>query len=171
MKRGYTTLEFKSIVRRLRKARPGIAIASDFIVGFPGETAEDFEATMRLAAEVGFDASFSFVYSARPGTPAASLADDTPQEVKLERLQRLQALIERQAQAISAGMVGSCQRVLVDGHARKNAAELSGRTDNNRIVNFAGPESLLNRFADVVIASALPHSLRGRLPSREDAAV
>jgi tRNA-2-methylthio-N6-dimethylallyladenosine synthase len=168
MKRGYTTLEFKSIVRRLRKARPGISIASDFIIGFPGETADEFEATMRLAAEVGFDASFSFVYSPRPGTPAASLADDTPQEVKLERLQRLQALIERQAQAISAGMVGSRQRVLVDGHARKNAAELSGRTDNNRIVNFPGPQSLLNRFADVVIAGALPHSLRGRLPSPDD---
>jgi len=167
MKRGYTALEYKSIVRRLRKARPGISIASDFIVGFPGETEADFEATLRLAAEVGFDASFSFVYSPRPGTPAASLADDTPQAVKLERLQRLQALIEQQAQAISRSMVGSVQRVLVDGHARKNSAELCGRTDNNRVVNFAGPDSLLHRFTDVIIADALPHSLRGRLPVRE----
>jgi len=165
MKRGYTTLEFKSIVRRLRAVRPGIAIGSDFIVGFPGETERDFEQTMKLAADVGFDASFSFVYSRRPGTPAADLEDDTPQAVKLGRLQRLQALIESNARAISDAMVGTTVRVLVDGHAKKDPRELSGRTDNNRIVNFAGPSGLIGRFADVVIASALPHSLRGRLPA------
>ena len=163
MKRGYTALEFKSIVRRLRAARPDISLSSDFIVGFPGETEADFEATLRLVEEVGFDASFSFVFSARPGTPAASLADETPQERKLARLQRLQALIERQAQAIGAAMVGTRQRVLIDGHARKNVRELSGRTDNNRVVNFAGQETLLGRFADLEITQALPHSLRGRL--------
>jgi tRNA-2-methylthio-N6-dimethylallyladenosine synthase len=163
MKRGYTALEFKSIVRRLRAARPEISLSSDFIVGFPGETEADFEATLRLVDDVGFDASFSFVFSARPGTPAANLQDDTPQAHKLARLQRLQALIERQAHAISDTMVGTHQRVLIDGHARKNARELSGRTDNNRVVNFAGPEMLLGRFAEIEITQALPHSLRGRL--------
>jgi tRNA-2-methylthio-N6-dimethylallyladenosine synthase len=163
MKRGYTALEYKSIVRRLRAVRPDLALSSDFIVGFPGETDADFEATMRLIEQVGFDASFSFVFSARPGTPAASMHDDTPHEVKLARLQRLQALIERQAAAMGAAMVGTRQRVLIDSHARKDTRELSGRTDNNRVVNFAGPESLIGRFADVVITQALPHSLRGRL--------
>ncbi len=162
MKRGYTALEYKSIVRRLRRARPDICLSSDFIVGFPGETDADFEATLRLIEEVGFDASFSFVFSPRPGTPAASLADPTSAEVKLARLQRLQASIEAHAQAISAAMVGTRQRVLVDSHARKNEQELSGRTDNNRVVNFAGPPSLMGRFCDVVITQALPHSLRGR---------
>jgi tRNA-2-methylthio-N6-dimethylallyladenosine synthase len=156
-------LEFKSIVRRLRAARPDISLSSDFIVGFPGETDSDFDATLRLVDEIGFDASFSFVFSARPGTPAANLTDDTAQEIKLARLQRLQAAIERHAQAISSAMVGTRQRVLVDAHARKDARELSGRTDNNRVVNFAGPESLLGRFADIEITQALPHSLRGRL--------
>ncbi len=161
MKRGYTALEYKSIVRRLREKRPDISITSDFIVGFPGETDADFEATMRLIDEVGFDTSFSFLYSRRPGTPAAELADDTPYDVKLGRLQRLQAKIEAQAQAISRNMVGTRQRVLVDGAARKDASELSGRTDNNRVVNFRGPARLIGEFADVMVTAALPHSLRG----------
>ena len=162
MKRGYTALEYKSIIRRLRLARPNICLSSDFIVGFPGETDADFEATMRLVDEIGFDASFSFVYSARPGTPAANLVDDTAAETKLARLQQLQSTLEANARRISESMVGSCQRVLVDGHARKNALELSGRTENNRVVNFSGPEDLIGRFADVAITQALPHSLRAR---------
>jgi tRNA-2-methylthio-N6-dimethylallyladenosine synthase len=161
MKRGYTTLEYKAIVRRLRAARPGISLSSDFIVGFPGETDDDFERTMALVEELGFDASFSFIYSARPGTPAADLPDDTPAGVKLGRLQRLQARIETQAQAISAAMVGSRQRVLVEGRARKDATELSGRTSNNRVVNFAGDARLIGHFVEVEIVAALPHSLRG----------
>ena len=160
MKRGYTAVEYKSIIRRLRAVRPDICIASDFIVGFPGETEEDFAATMRLAEQVGFDASFSFVYSRRPGTPAASLADDTPQETKLERLQRLQALLNAQAQSISSAMVGSRQRILVEGPSKKDPGELSGRTENNRVVNFAGPERLVGQLIDVTITAALPHSLR-----------
>jgi tRNA-2-methylthio-N6-dimethylallyladenosine synthase len=160
MKRGYTTLEYKSIVRRLREVRPGICIASDFIVGFPGETEEDFAATMRLVEQVGFDGSFSFVYSRRPGTPAASLEDDTPQEVKLERLQRLQARLNGQAQAISDAMVGTRQRILVEGPSKKDPGELSGRTENNRVVNFAGPQRLVGQLIDVTITAALPHSLR-----------
>jgi tRNA-2-methylthio-N6-dimethylallyladenosine synthase len=165
MKRGYTVLEYKSIVRRLRAACPGISISSDFIVGFPGETEADFEATMKLIEEVGFDSSFSFIYSRRPGTPAAALPDDTPKAVKLARLQRLQARIDQQAQALSRGMVGTRQRVLVEGAARRNAAELSGRTANNRVVNFPGPQDLIGRFADVTITAALSHSLRGELPN------
>jgi tRNA-2-methylthio-N6-dimethylallyladenosine synthase len=167
MKRGYTALEYKSIVRRLRKARPDLSISSDFIVGFPGESAVVFEATMRLVEELAFDASFSFVFSPRPGTPAANLADDTPQALKLERLQRLQARIEAQSQSISQAMVGTRQRVLVDGPSRKNARELSARTANNRVVNFAGPEALVGHFVDLEITQALPHSLRGRLPARD----
>jgi tRNA-2-methylthio-N6-dimethylallyladenosine synthase len=163
MKRGYTTLEYKSIIRRLRAARPDVCLSSDFIVGFPGETDSDFEQTMQLVTELGFDASFSFIYSARPGTPAADLADETPAEVKLARLQRLQAAIERQAQAISQSMVGSVQAVLVEGSARKNVQELSGRTSNNRIVNFAGSRDLIGQFASLRITSALPHSLRGEV--------
>ncbi|MCC6535598.1 MAG: tRNA (N6-isopentenyl adenosine(37)-C2)-methylthiotransferase MiaB [Burkholderiales bacterium] len=166
MKRGYTVLEYKSIVRRLRRARPDISLSSDFIVGFPGETDADFDATLRLAEELEFDASFSFVFSARPGTPAANIEDDTPARVKLERLQRLQTLIDAQAQRISRAMVGSRQRILVDAHARKDPRELSGRTDNNRVVNFSGPESLLGRFVEVAISAALPHSLRGRWQDR-----
>jgi tRNA-2-methylthio-N6-dimethylallyladenosine synthase len=162
MKRGYTTVEYKSIVRRLRAARPDICIASDFIVGFPGETEEDFAATMRLVQQVGFDASFSFVYSRRPGTPAASLADDTAQEIKLERLQRLQALLNAQAQAISTAMVGTRQRILVEGASKKDPEELSGRTENNRVVNFAGPQRLTGQLIDVTITAALPHSLRAQ---------
>jgi tRNA-2-methylthio-N6-dimethylallyladenosine synthase len=173
MKRGYTVLEYKSIVRRLRAARPGISISSDFIVGFPGETAEDFERTMKLVADIGFDASFSFVYSRRPGTPAADLADDTPAEVKLARLQRLQAAINDEAARISTAMVGSTQRILVEGPSKKDAAELMGRTENNRIVNFAvgeHGEAAIGRMIDVRITQALPHSLRGE-PLRQEAVV
>ena len=163
MKRGYTALEYRSIIRRLREKRPDISISSDFIVGFPGETAADFEATMKLIDDVGFDASFSFIYSRRPGTPAAEFADDTPHALKLERLQRLQAKIDAQATAISGGMVGTRQRVLIEGTSKKDISELSGRTDNNRVVNFRGPERLIGEFVDVAITAALPHSLRGEL--------
>ena len=161
MKRGYTVLEYKSIVRRLRRQRPDISISSDFIVGFPGESDADFAATMKLIAEIGFDSSFSFIYSPRPGTPAAALPDDTPHPTKLARLQRLQQSIEEQAQAISRAMVGSRQRVLVDGVARKDRDELCGRTGNNRVVNFRGPRNLIGAFVDVTITAALRHSLRG----------
>jgi len=163
MKRGYSVLEFKSQVRKLRAARPNLSLSSDFIIGFPGETEDDFEKTMRLVEELDFDASFSFVYSPRPGTPAAEMADDTPPELKIERLTRLQKTIEAQALKISQAMVGTTQRVLVEGHARKDASELAGRTDNNRVVNFAGNEDLLGRFIDVTITAALPHSLRGEI--------
>jgi tRNA-2-methylthio-N6-dimethylallyladenosine synthase len=167
MKRGYTVLEFKSIVRKLYAARPDLSMSSDFIVGFPGETAADFEATMKLIEEVNFDGSFSFVYSRRPGTPAADLSDDTSQEVKLERLQRLQAQVEKQATAFGQKMVGRVEQVLVEGRARKNPAELSGRTANNRVVNFAGNARLIGSFTDVRITSALPHSLRGEVVTVE----
>jgi len=167
MKRGYSVLEYKSIVRRLRAARPGISLSTDFIVGFPGESPEEFERTLRLADEIGFDASFSFVYSARPGTPAADLVDDTPQSVKLVRLQRLQALIDANARRISEAMVGSTQRVLVEGHSRRNEAQLAGRTGNNRVVNFSGPGRLVGQFVDVTITAALPHSLRGEAVVRD----
>jgi tRNA-2-methylthio-N6-dimethylallyladenosine synthase len=163
MKRGYTTLEFKDKVRRLRAVRPDIALSSDFIVGFPGESERDFEATLALAREAGFDQSFSFLYSRRPGTPAASLPDEVGHEVKQQRLARLQAQLEAQAHAISEAMVGTRQRVLVERPATRNARELAGRTANNRWVNFAGPASLINRFADVEVTAALAHSLRGRL--------
>jgi tRNA-2-methylthio-N6-dimethylallyladenosine synthase len=163
MKRGYTVLEYKSTVRKLRAARPGLSLSSDFIVGFPGETEEDFAKLMKLIDDVGFDSSFSFVFSARPGTPAASLADDTPQAVKLERLRVLQARIETQAQAISASRVGSVQRVLVEGPSRKDATELMGRTECNRVVNFKGPARLVGRMAELTITDALPHSLRGEV--------
>ena len=171
MKRGYTTMEYKSIIRRLRAARHGISISSDFIVGFPGETDEDFEQTMKLVEDVIFDGSFSFIYSRRPGTPAASLHDDIPYEVKLERLQRLQRLLEDQTQAASRSMEGSRQRVLVDGVSRKDPNELAGRADNNRVVNFAakGRDSarLIGQFVDIDITKALPHSLRGEVASAE----
>ncbi len=163
MKRGYTVLEYKSILRRLRAVRPDIAIATDFIVGFPGETESDFEATLRLIDEVGFDNSFSFVYSPRPGTPAAALPDDTPQEVKLARLYRLQERIRASAAAISAAMVGTVQRVLVEGPSKRDPAELSGRTENNRVVNFAGHPRLIGQMIDVRITAALPNSLRGEV--------
>ena len=163
MKRGYASLEYRSIVRRLRKARPDVSLSSDFIVGFPGETAEDFEATLRLARELEFDASFSFLYSARPGTPAAALPDPVPQAEKRERLQRLQAQLEAQAAALSAAMVGNVERVLIEGPSRKNAAELAGRTANNRVVNFTGAPDPAQRFAEVRITAALAHTLRGEL--------
>jgi tRNA-2-methylthio-N6-dimethylallyladenosine synthase len=163
MKRGYTALEYKSIVRKLKAARPDLCLASDFIVGFPGETEADFEATLRLIEEVGFDASFSFLYSPRPGTPAAGMADDTPQAVKSERLHRLQALVDRQAAAISAAMVDTVQKVLVEGPSRKDPNELAGRTDNNRVVNFPAPPRLIGQMVEVRITRALPHSLRGEV--------
>jgi tRNA-2-methylthio-N6-dimethylallyladenosine synthase len=161
MKRGHTALEYKDKVRRLRAARPGISLSSDFIVGFPGETEADFEATMRLVDEIGFDASFSFIYSRRPGTPAADYPDDVSQAVKQARLARLQQRLAHQAQAISRGMVGGVERVLVEGPSRKDPAELAGRTENNRVVNFAGPADLLGRFVDIRITDARPNSLRG----------
>ncbi len=164
MKRGYTAMEYKSIVRRLRAVRPGISLSSDFIVGFPGETEDDFARLMALVEEVGFDSSFSFVFSKRPGTPAAALADDTPQAVKLARLQRLQAAIEANARRIGASRVGTVQRILVEGPSKKDPAELMGRTECNRIVNFdGGPQAarLVGRMLDVRITAALPHSLRG----------
>ena len=163
MKRGYSALEYRSILRRLRKSRPGICVSSDFIVGFPGESAADFESTLKLVRECGFDASFSFLYSPRPGTPAADLADATPQEVKLERLQRLQAVLDEGARAISAGMIGSMQRVLVEGRSTRDAAELAGRTGNNRVVNFRGRADLAGRYVEVRITEARSHSLRGEL--------
>jgi tRNA-2-methylthio-N6-dimethylallyladenosine synthase len=163
MKRGYTALEFKDKVRRLRTARPDITVSSDFIVGFPGERERDFEATLALVREVGFDQSFSFLYSRRPGTPAAALPDEVEPAAKQVRLERLQAQLDAQAQHISAAMVGSVQRVLVERHAKKNTVELAGRTASNRWVNFAGPAALIGRFADVLITEALAHSLRGRL--------
>jgi tRNA-2-methylthio-N6-dimethylallyladenosine synthase len=163
MKRGYTALEYKDKIRRLRKVRPDVTVSSDFIIGFPGETERDFEATLNLVREVGFDQSFNFIYSRRPGTPAASLPDEVPHEVKLSRLARLQEQLDLQESAISQSMVGSRQRVLVDAPAKKDARELCGRTANNRWVNFAGPRELLHRFTDVVITDALRHTLRGRL--------
>ena len=153
-------------MRRLRATNPALSISSDFIVGFPGETEQDFERTMKLIDEVAFDHSFSFVYSARPGTPAADLPDDTPQSVKLARLQRLQAAVDGHARRISESMVGSTQTVLVEGASRKDAAELSGRTANNRVVNFQGPPSLVGQMVGVVVTGALPHSLRGRIPAK-----
>jgi len=170
MKRGYTVLEFKSIVRRLREQRPDLCLSSDFIVGFPGETEADFEATMKLIVDLDFDASFSFIYSKRPGTPASDYPDDVTAELKTQRLMRLQAQIEAQAQVVNQSMVGTVQRVLVEGHARKNAAELAGRTDNNRIVNFAGQPRLIGQFVEVTVTQALPHSLRGEVVTFENVA-
>jgi len=170
MKRGYTALEYKEKIRRVRAVRPDLTVSSDFIIGFPGETERDFEATLALVRDVGFDQSFSFIYSRRPGTPAASLPDEVAQEVKLARLARLQAQLDLQESAISQSMVGSMQRVLVDAPAKKNQAELSGRTANNRWVNFAGPPGLMHRFTDVLITDALRHTLRGRLYAAADAA-
>ncbi len=163
MKRGYTRLEYRQKIRRLRAVRPDISLSSDFIVGFPGETEDDFRQTLELIEDVGFDQSFSFIYSRRPGTPAASLPDEVPDEVKHRRLSELQALVDRQARAISERMVGSVQRVLVERPARRDPRQLAGRTENMRWVNFDGPSALVNRFADVRITEALPNSLRGRL--------
>ena len=166
MKRGYTAMEYKSIVRKLRAVRPGISMSSDFIVGFPGETEEDFDKLMKLIDDVGYDAGFSFIFSPRPGTPAANLADDTPHAMKLKRLQHLQATVEQNVRAISASRVGTVQRILVEGPSKKNPQELMGRTECNRIVNFdGGPNSqrLVGQMIDVVVTEALPHSLRGRV--------
>ncbi len=163
MKRGYTALEYKSTVRKLRAARPELSLTSDFIVGFPGETDGDFEQTMKLVRDVGFDGGFSFLYSARPGTPAAELQDATPHAVKQARLEALQALLEAQQRAHSEAMVGTVQRALVTGTSARDAAELAARTDNNRVVNFAGDATLAGRYVDVTITSSQPHSLRGEL--------
>ena len=163
MKRGYTALEYKSLARKLKAARPDLCLSSDFIVGFPGETDSDFESTMKLIQDVGFDASFSFIYSKRPGTPAADLPDDVPHAVKQARLGRLQALINEAAQAVNRNMEGTIQRVLVEGISKKNAEELMGRTDNNRIVNFEGNPRLIGQFINVRITQAFPHSLRGEV--------
>ena len=165
MKRGHTALEYKAKIRRLREVRPNISLSSDFIVGFPGETDADFEATLALVEEIGFDTSFSFIYSKRPGTPAASLPDPIPQAVKQRRLTILQEQLRRQAATIAAAMIGQQHRVLVTGPARKNPAELQGRTENNRIVNFPAPnpKALIGHFAEVQITTALPNSLRGQL--------
>ncbi|MGV3743421.1 MAG: tRNA (N6-isopentenyl adenosine(37)-C2)-methylthiotransferase MiaB [Burkholderiaceae bacterium] len=166
MKRGYTALEYKSVIRRLREVRPNITISSDFIVGFPGETEEDFEALMKLIDQIGYDNSFSFVFSPRPGTPAANLADDTPYEVKLKRLQRLQAVINDNTKQISNAMIGTVQRILVEGPSKKDPNELQGRTENNRVVNFdGGPNSmrLIGQLIDVNITESYAYSLRGEL--------
>ncbi len=163
MKRGHTALEYKSKIRRLRAIRPDISISSDFIVGFPGESEADFEQTMQLIEEVGFDQSFSFIYSPRPGTPAADLPDDVPMEVKKARLARLQAAINENAKRISESMVGSVQRILVEGPSRKDPEELAGRSENNRAVNFKGDKELIGQFVEVRITEAYPNSLRGEL--------
>lgn len=167
MKRGYTAMEYKSTIRKLRAVRPQVSLSSDFIVGFPGETEEDFGKLMKLVEDVGYDASFSFIFSPRPGTPAANLADDTPHEVKLRRLQHLQAVLEDNVRRISASRVGTVQRILVEGPSRKDASELMGRTECNRIVNFAGPARLAGQMIDVTITQALPHSLRGEVVRAE----
>lgn len=167
MKRGYTALEFKSIARRLRQARPNITLSSDFIVGFPGETEDEFEKTMQLIEEVGFDTAFSFVYSKRPGTPAADLEDTTPDAVKLKRLHRLQSVINDQARVIAQTMVGTSQKVLVEGPSRRNADEMTGRTENNRIVNFKASPRLIGTMVDVTITEVLTNSLRGEVVTHE----
>ncbi|MFD0668710.1 tRNA (N6-isopentenyl adenosine(37)-C2)-methylthiotransferase MiaB [Ramlibacter sp. MAHUQ-53] len=161
MKRGYTAMEYKSTIRKLRAIRPQMSMSSDFIVGFPGETEDDFQKMMKLIEDVGYDTSFSFIFSPRPGTPAANLQDDTPQQVKLKRLQHLQAVIEENVRRISASRVGTVQRILVERPARKDASELAGRTECNRVVNFKGPARLIGQMVDVTITEALPHSLRG----------
>ncbi|MDZ7804125.1 tRNA (N6-isopentenyl adenosine(37)-C2)-methylthiotransferase MiaB [Thiohalophilus sp.] len=166
MKRKHTAMEYKATIRRLREVRPDISLSSDFIVGFPGESDADFEATMDLIAEIGFDHSFSFVYSARPGTPASSLPDDVPLEVKKQRLAILQERINQQAAQISRDMVGSVQQILVSGLSRKDSGQLAGRTANNRVVNFKGDPELIGEFVDVTITEALPNSLRGELLSQ-----
>jgi len=163
MKRGHTVLEYKSIIRRIRAARPDICITSDFIVGFPGETEQDFEATMKLIDEVGFDNSFSYLYSPRPGTPAAELRDDTPHEVKAARLKRLQNRVEEHEAGVAQSMLGTTQRALVEGKSKKDGKELAARTDNNRIVNFSGAAGMIGRFVEVKITQVVRHTLRGEL--------
>ena len=170
MKRGYTAMEYKSTLRKLRAVRPDMAMSSDFIVGFPGETEEDFQKMMKLITDVGYDTSFSFIFSPRPGTPAANLADDTPHAVKLRRLQHLQATIEENVRRISQSRVGTVQRILVEGPSRKDPTDYMGRTECNRIVNFpAGPqpERLVGQMLDVRITQAYPHSLRGSLQIKD----
>lgn len=168
MKRGHTVLEYKSKLRQLKKIRPNISFSSDFIIGFPGETEADFEATMKLIQDMDFDTSFSFVYSPRPGTPAADLPDDTPEELKKQRLKILQDRLIQQAMRISRHMVGNTERILVSGYSRKDPGQLSGRTENNRVVNFRCDNAdLIGKFADVLIEDALPNSLRGTLISSE----
>ncbi len=167
MKRGYTALEYKSIIRRLRAVCPQISISSDFIVGFPGETAADFAATLKLIDEVGFDGSYGFIYSARPGTPAAELPDNVDAATKLSRLQQLLAKTDAEAARVAQAMVGTRQRVLVDGHAKRDTAELRGRTDNNRVVNFPGSSRLIGHFVDVTITATAHYSLRGEVVTEE----
>lgn len=164
MKRGHTRLEYKSKIKRLRKIRPNLSMSSDFIIGFPGETDKDFEDTMNLIADIGFDHSFSFIYSKRPGTPASNLPDDIPMETKKERLAILQHRITQKAAEISAAMAGTIQSILVEGQSKKDPEQLRGRTENNRVVNFSGPKNLIGNFVDVEITEALPNSLRGKLP-------
>ncbi|MCK5661853.1 MAG: TRAM domain-containing protein, partial [Thiotrichaceae bacterium] len=161
MKRGHTILEYKDKVRKLREVRPDLSLSSDFIIGFPGETEDDFQATMQLIEDIGFDHSFSFIYSPRPGTPAADIYDDVPMAVKKQRLTQLQILINEQAFAISESMVGSVQRILVEHPSRKSPQEMAGRTENNRVVNFKAAPSLIGQFVNVRITEALPNSLRG----------
>jgi len=163
MKRGHTALEYKQKVRRLRQVRPDLSLSSDFIIGFPGETEADFQATMQLIEDVGFDHSFSFVYSPRPGTPAASMPDEVPLTLKKQRLAQLQARLTEMAHAISHSMVGTMQRILVEHPSRKNPQKMAGRTENNRVVNFAGELALIGQFVEVKITEALPNSLRGEL--------
>jgi len=163
MKRGHTAIEFKSKMRRLREVRPDITISTDLIVGFPGETDKDFEATMNLVQDIGFDQSFSFIYSARPGTPAADLPDDTTMEIKKQRLKILQDRLNLQAHRISQNMVGTCQRILIDSVSKKNPNQIAGRTENNRVVNISGTAEMIGQFVDVMITEALPNSLRGHL--------
>lgn len=167
MKRGYTALEFKSKIRKLRRVRPDIRLSTDIIVGFPGETDKDFEDTMNLVHEIGFDTSFSFIYSQRPGTPAANLPDETPLEVKKQRLQILQSRLLLQASQYSQSMIGSTQRVLVTGFSKKGTAQLSGRTECNRVVNFDGPSQWIGQFVEVEINESLTNSLRGRVTATE----
>ncbi len=169
MKRGYTAMEYKSTIRKLRAIRPDMSMSSDFIVGFPGETEDDFQKMMKLIEDVGYDTSFSFIFSPRPGTPAANLHDDTPAEVKSKRLHHLQAVIEENVRRISASRVGTVQRILVERPARKDASELAGRTECNRVVNFKGPARLIGQMVDVRITEALPHSLRGEVVVGESA--
>ncbi len=163
MKRGHSAYEYKQKIKRLRQIRPNISLSSDFIIGFPGETDADFAHTMKLIEDIGFDQSYSFIYSRRPGTPASDLPDDVPHATKKARLQQLQQMINGMAQQISRQMVGTTQRILIERPARKNAQEIAGRTENNRVVNVAGPQSLIGQFAEVLITEAKPNSLRGEL--------
>jgi len=167
MKRGYTAMEYKSTVRKLRAIRPDLAMSSDFIVGFPGETEDDFDKMMKLIDDVGYDTSFSFIFSPRPGTPAAALHDDTPHEVKLKRLQRLQASLDDSVRAISASRLGTVQRILVEGASRKDPTELMGRTECNRVVNFKGQPRLVGQMLDITITEATQRSLRGEVLTRD----